>query len=119
MLSNEISCCGLIKRTAWASMFPPISSRIKTAFPLKTASRRSRNPPTRNPLKSASPSELLKLALLNSTLPSTAASTRFKIAAKSEPLKDRFLRKRSEEHTSELQSHHDLVCRLLLEKKKK
>src|SRR5437773_6022884 len=24
---------------------------------------------------------------------------------------------RSEEHTSELQSHHDLVCRLLLEKK--
>src|SRR5437773_9312075 len=32
-----------------------------------------------------------------------------------EPLADR----RSEEHTSELQSHHDLVCRLLLEKKKK
>src|SRR5437773_6452834 len=27
-------------------------------------------------------------------------------------------RYRSEEHTSELQSHHDLVCRLLLEKKK-
>ena len=26
---------------------------------------------------------------------------------------------RSEEHTSELQSHHELVCRLLLEKKKK
>src|SRR5437667_10307333 len=37
---------------------------------------------------------------------------------------DRFFRidqsrsRRSEEHTSELQSHHDLVCRLLLEKKK-
>src|SRR6266540_6619800 len=29
------------------------------------------------------------------------------------------VQKRSEEHTSELQSHHDLVCRLLLEKKKK
>src|SRR5438034_6086749 len=28
------------------------------------------------------------------------------------------LRGRSEEHTSELQSHSDLVCRLLLEKKK-
>src|SRR5476649_3061782 len=27
--------------------------------------------------------------------------------------------KRSEEHTSELQSHSDIVCRLLLEKKKK
>src|SRR5437588_9667040 len=29
------------------------------------------------------------------------------------------LDQRSEEHTSELQSHSDLVCRLLLEKKKK
>src|SRR5438034_7464168 len=29
------------------------------------------------------------------------------------------LSKRSEEHTSELQSHSDLVCRLLLEKKKR
>src|SRR5437773_5897496 len=29
------------------------------------------------------------------------------------------LAQRSEEHTSELQSHHDLVCRLLLEKKNK
>src|SRR5690349_23309916 len=31
----------------------------------------------------------------------------------------RKLSKRSEEHTSELQSRRDLVCRLLLEKKKK
>src|SRR5438034_6558655 len=30
-----------------------------------------------------------------------------------------FVGGRSEEHTSELQSHSDLVCRLLLEKKKK
>src|SRR5260370_27009203 len=30
-----------------------------------------------------------------------------------------FLVQRSEEHTSELQSHLNLVCRLLLEKKKK
>src|SRR5260221_3750268 len=34
------------------------------------------------------------------------------------PQGDHLLR-RSEEHTSELQSHSDLVCRLLLEKKKK
>src|SRR5437773_9729106 len=32
-------------------------------------------------------------------------------------LNDNRLLLRSEEHTSELQSHHDLVCRLLLEKK--
>src|SRR5947207_11659196 len=31
----------------------------------------------------------------------------------------RSTRARSEEHTSELQSHSDLVCRLLLEKKKR
>src|SRR5438094_7813066 len=31
----------------------------------------------------------------------------------------RACRRRSEEHTSELQSPYDLVCRLLLEKKKK
>src|SRR5690242_21318745 len=31
---------------------------------------------------------------------------------------DRVLMNRSEEHTSELQSHVNLVCRLLLEKKK-
>src|SRR5476649_3054391 len=30
-----------------------------------------------------------------------------------------FRKARSEEHTSELQSHSDIVCRLLLEKKKK
>src|SRR5690349_22735727 len=32
---------------------------------------------------------------------------------------DEFEGRRSEEHTSELQSRRDLVCRLLLEKKKK
>src|SRR5438034_7146892 len=36
---------------------------------------------------------------------------------RAKPRKDQRLR--SEEHTSELQSHSDLVCRLLLEKKKK
>src|SRR5436190_11027511 len=32
---------------------------------------------------------------------------------------EEIIRHRSEEHTSELQLHSDLVCRLLLEKKKK
>src|SRR5437667_7494100 len=36
-----------------------------------------------------------------------------------ECFKESLSRWRSEEHTSELQSHHDLVCRLLLEKKNK
>src|SRR5260221_10536252 len=38
------------------------------------------------------------------------------LAALIEPVEVHF--QRSEEHTSELQSHSDLVCRLLLEKKK-
>src|SRR5437773_3976295 len=33
-------------------------------------------------------------------------------------LLDAFAQDRSEEHTSELQSHHDLVCRLLLDESK-
>src|SRR4051812_50000835 len=36
-------------------------------------------------------------------------------SSRTSPVRDR----RSEEHTSELQSHVNLVCRLLLEKKKK
>src|SRR5690349_24283259 len=39
-------------------------------------------------------------------------------AARRDPAGDRRRRSRSEEHTSELQSRRDLVCRLLLEKKK-
>src|SRR5947207_7355646 len=42
-------------------------------------------------------------------------ATRFSGAGGSQPAAS----PRSEEHTSELQSHSDLVCRLLLEKKKK
>src|SRR5438034_5373541 len=44
------------------------------------------------------------------------AAFTFKIAAEETK---RIVGERSEEHTSELQSHSDLVCRLLLEKKKK
>src|SRR5438132_10914298 len=42
------------------------------------------------------------------------------LAADARPLRGSLVRDaRSEEHTSELQSHSELVCRLLLEKKKK
>src|SRR5437773_3572051 len=46
---------------------------------------------------------------------------RRRIEARSSPAFTNLIQERcerSEEHTSELQSHHDLVCRLLLEKKK-
>src|SRR2546428_4774104 len=48
------------------------------------------------------------------------ASRNFRIAATSRARSTKIVRtsSRSEEHTSELQSRSDLVCRLLLEKKK-
>src|SRR6266540_7508641 len=49
----------------------------------------------------------------------SARSGRIVPSLDSVPACGSFGQTRSEEHTSELQSHHDLVCRLLLEKKKK
>src|SRR5947207_8357758 len=47
------------------------------------------------------------------------AMSSYKIILEVSRVLRRTLWERSEEHTSELQSHSDLVCRLLLEKKKK
>src|SRR5436190_23207600 len=44
---------------------------------------------------------------------------RLRMAVRIDPTGTDPVRPRSEEHTSELQSHSDLVCRLLLEKKKR
>src|SRR5436190_9221974 len=49
---------------------------------------------------------------------STRSSNRFQSLERVDVLIPRRVH-RSEEHTSELQSHSELVCRLLLEKKKK
>src|SRR5437773_6314433 len=54
--------------------------------------------------------------VLRITLPQRSASERIRFARPAGAVPVGW--KRSEEHTSELQSHHDLVCRLLLEKKK-
>src|SRR3970282_2992392 len=53
---------------------------------------------------------------LHDALPICARARVAQACARWRPL--RHPARRSEEHTSELQSHHDLVCRLLLEKKK-
>src|SRR5260221_10597447 len=54
--------------------------------------------------------------LFRSTMGRVGASTALQLEARAGERPDRA--RRSEEHTSELQSHSDLVCRLLLEKKK-
>src|SRR5438034_1526115 len=51
------------------------------------------------------------------SLPTAAGSKRTSLPKRSSS-RSATCRERSEEHTSELQSHSDLVCRLLLEKKK-
>src|SRR5437588_8644768 len=48
----------------------------------------------------------------------SAARRTLRIGCRQNPLRRTPRPPRSEEHTSELQSHSDLVCRLLLEKKK-
>src|SRR5437588_5496936 len=48
----------------------------------------------------------------------TACLTRSRTTPTAVPIASSLAWVRSEEHTSELQSHSDLVCRLLLEKKK-
>src|SRR5260221_9905555 len=78
-----------------------------TLFPYTTLFR---SPPSavRNRLEtlSAAPAEALLESPVFETTPARPGQPRYS------------LRLRSEEHTSELQSHSDLVCRLLLEKKK-
>src|SRR5260370_10996184 len=85
-----------------------------TLFPYTTLFRSSKRPPT--PLHATAtrapafePSSLRRTSTRPRSITISAARRGF-IA--------RFC-KRSEEHTSELQSHLNLVCRLLLEKKKK
>src|SRR5260370_31540735 len=51
--------------------------------------------------------------------PSISSCSRGRSSASSAPTAPARAPARSEEHTSELQSHLNLVCRLLLEKKKK
>src|SRR2546426_4625246 len=79
-----------------------------TLFPYTTLFRSS-SPEWRRPAKREKPFELRPPLALRSTEPT----------AFGEQLNRGGLRFRSEEHTSELQSPCNLVCRLLLEKKKK
>src|SRR5260221_9325586 len=57
--------------------------------------------------------------LFRSRRPSARTRTRAVSCRTASSWDTQFDSSRSEEHTSELQSHSDLVCRLLLEKKKK
>src|SRR6266480_7609740 len=73
------------------------------------------NHPATTEISTLSLHDALPISARSKTLPSTRTTNSDRVsfarATTSSP--------RSEEHTSELQSHVNLVCRLLLEKKKK
>src|SRR5947207_7310972 len=77
----------------------PRQPRLSTLFPYTTLFRSGRSPPASGRRRWRSPTSMR-------TAEATWCS-RIRSPTRS----------RSEEHTSELQSHSDLVCRLLLEKK--
>src|SRR5438874_10303640 len=94
---------------------PPTSDRTKLSVRC-SRSRRRRLPPSAVRIASSrrrvAPRATSRLATFEQAIKSTqkvAASKTYKAV----------LASRSEEHTSELQSRRDLVCRLLLEKKKR
>src|SRR2546428_3247301 len=81
-----------------------------TLFPYTTLFRSPMtNPSTPFWMPTARPGPGTHRSTLGFTKPRNACTGRYEICRHS----------RSEEHTSELQSRSDLVCRLLLEKKKK
>src|SRR6266536_1870941 len=96
-------------------------SRMRAAVDPGLAPRRRgcngadhRGEPCGGPNRSASPPP--------TTLPTSTAASRLESPCRQPPQAPaaaRVIPARSEEHTSELQSRVDLVCRLLLEKKKK
>src|SRR5438034_4970326 len=105
---------------AWPS--PSKSSRTIT----RVRSNRSRARPRASAASSATFSRWARGRFARSTrfdsgrLPKTAQLAFSLLRAARETVAGKVERiLRSEEHTSELQSHSDLVCRLLLEKKKK
>src|SRR5260370_18142756 len=94
----------MIRRPPRSTLFPYTTLFRSALDTIPSALRREPSPRDDYEAKQ-SPLSYLLLAPFDRLLASASLSTR-----------DR--RERSEEHTSELQSHLNLVCRLLLEKKK-
>src|SRR5438034_868741 len=95
---RRVTRIGVLTRYACSSFTTSIRSTAKRPKSVSPARSRSREQNTGSPSKRGKQAHTTSLRGLTS--------------APIVPL-------RSEEHTSELQSHSDLVCRLLLEKKKK
>src|SRR4051812_49751194 len=98
---------------------PPPSS---TLFPYTTLFRSASGPPPGGGRDARSPrsAHRSRPPLLRTGAVSRIPAARLdRVVARAGIRETAPVRRRSEEHTSELQSHVNLVCRLLLEKKKK
>src|SRR5260221_7986763 len=101
---------------------PPLTSSVapgaKIVVPLKLTApfmTVRKEPPVNEPPKVAVPLE--KAAPPTLTVPASVVVPPATLSSPAPVMSEPMLKLRSEEHTSELQSHSDLVCRLLLEKK--
>src|SRR5206468_11469610 len=91
-----------------------LTNRFLDSFPTRRSSDLRRFSPRRSARRSsASSAPTSSRSSSPASATTSAASARPPVDPADGP------RRRSEEHTSELQSRSDLVCRLLLEKKKK
>src|SRR5437773_6543931 len=95
-VGRSVSAATRVAAPGFSSSTSSRTSREPSRFCLATVTRR-------RAIRTAGPVELVSYTYRGRTLARPAPVSGL----------------RSEEHTSELQSHHDLVCRLLLEKKKK
>src|SRR5690606_41276668 len=90
-------------------LFPLCRSRLLLPFTLFPYTTLFRSNSSRSSTRSSSSSRTERAALPSSSAARSFCSTSIRALATA---------RRSEEHTSELQSRENLVCRLLLEKKK-
>src|SRR5699024_11908359 len=100
---------------------PSISSYLSMRFPLCSPFFLSSSPPpcSLHSFPTRRSSDLPRYGLRRPDRPGVVPHPPLLLQLLCVPVRHRLLRRhRSEEHTSELQSRFDLVCRLLLEKKK-
>src|SRR5207237_8377624 len=108
-------CLASTTRALHPTMFRFVSTA--PTFSLSSASSCHPVPPALPSFPTRRSSDLCCSSATTSPSP-TSATTAPSSRPTSSPSSSSFCTARSEEHTSELQSHLNLVCRLLLEKKK-
>src|SRR2546422_6407896 len=100
----------MIRRPPRSTLFPYTTLFRSTASPPPSPARWTASPVRRTPSNSSA---------MQVVMPPATARAKSTSATQLALLKNSTVYVRSEEHTSELQSRLHLVCRLLLEKKKR